>query len=140
MPTVLDSPFYRVTAKALIFQDSKLLLVRSIKDHWEIPGGGWEHDETFETCLAREIQEELGVRIQTVGPVLLMYKGASHRHGFKTLRITASVELASHEFMLGDDMQEYRFVDKDEFLRLDMMHAEGSVQEYVDQIWSQVEK
>jgi 8-oxo-dGTP pyrophosphatase MutT (NUDIX family) len=51
-PNPLPSTFYRVSIKALVFDDRNRLLVGLTKDEeapgWEIPGGGWEHDETFE--------------------------------------------------------------------------------------------
>ena len=53
---------------ALIFHGGRLLITqRHAKAHlgglWEFPGGKREPTETFEACLIREIQEELGVEI-----------------------------------------------------------------------------
>jgi len=53
---------------ALIFHDGKLLITqRHANSHlgglWEFPGGKRDANETFEECLAREIQEELGMEI-----------------------------------------------------------------------------
>ncbi|HEX7652851.1 MAG TPA: 8-oxo-dGTP diphosphatase MutT [Verrucomicrobiae bacterium] len=58
---------------ALIFRGGRLLITqRPAGTHlaglWEFPGGKREPGETFEACLVREIQEELGVTIQ-VGPL-----------------------------------------------------------------------
>ena len=61
-------------AAGLVFRDGKLLLSRRrAQDHlgglWEFPGGKRESGETFEQCLRRELQEELGVHV-AVGALL----------------------------------------------------------------------
>lgn len=55
---------------AVIKHEGKILIARRSKknDHlaglWEFPGGKIEPGETSEGCLAREIEEELGIRIK----------------------------------------------------------------------------
>ncbi len=44
-------------------------LLKNERDEWELPGGKLEKDETPEACLAREILEELNVRVE-VRPIL----------------------------------------------------------------------
>ena len=57
----LPSPFYRAVAKAIILDDRQhMLMVFAKGGDIELPGGGWEHGETFEKCLQREACEELG--------------------------------------------------------------------------------
>jgi len=58
----------------LIFRSGKLLITQRHADAhlgglWEFPGGKREPGETFEQCLIRELQEELGVEV-TVGNLL----------------------------------------------------------------------
>jgi mutator protein MutT len=50
---------------------------------WEFPGGKRNPDETFEQCLARELREELGVKI-SVGE---LFETVSHRYAEKTVRL-----------------------------------------------------
>ena len=46
---------------------------------WELPGGKQEQDETIETCIARELKEELGIAV-TVGAELITVDHAySHK-------------------------------------------------------------
>ncbi len=54
-------------AAAALFTDpaGRLLLVEpTYKDHWELPGGGVEADESPRDGVIREIQEELGLDIE----------------------------------------------------------------------------
>lgn len=55
-------------AAGLVYRDRRLLISqRQARDHlggfWEFPGGKREQDETFEECLTRELQEELGIEV-----------------------------------------------------------------------------
>ena len=56
-----------VVLAAVIERDGCFLMTCRLKDThlagaWEFPGGKCEPDETHETCLARELLEELGAR------------------------------------------------------------------------------
>lgn len=57
---VKDS-YYRVSVKARIKQNNKIVLVREDGKNWDLPGGGAEHNETIEEALKRELAEELGL-------------------------------------------------------------------------------
>jgi len=53
----------------LVFRDGKLLITQRHADAhlgglWEFPGGKRECDESFESCLARELREELGIEVR----------------------------------------------------------------------------
>lgn len=140
----LPSPFYRVAAKALVFDEKKRLLLAYHNDHvYGIPGGGWEHNESFEECLHREFSEELGVRITDVGPIALTYRAPS-QHGHMQLRLVAVCTVAGRDFDPGDDVIDTLFVSKAEFLTLqfakDDQPVDQTMQELADKIWQQVEK
>ncbi|MFD4400794.1 NUDIX hydrolase [Kitasatospora sp. NPDC058478] len=45
------------------FADDKVILCRDDRDHWFLPGGTREQDESIATCLARELREEAGARL-----------------------------------------------------------------------------
>ncbi len=40
-----------------------------VRDYYELPGGGLENNESYESCLIREMQEELGVNIDNIIPL-----------------------------------------------------------------------
>jgi len=131
------SPFYRVSVKALVFDaGNRLLVVQEQAGHWELPGGGWEHGETLEQCLARELHEELDVRLGSVdlstqrawvGP------GASGR--YHRMKLTVHATLASPVIQAREEIRAVRWVTPEEFKGLRIALADGPLREYVLAVW-----
>lgn len=56
----------RISARAVIFIDGKLVLIRRVRhgrEYWVIPGGGVEEGETVEDAVRREAKEEIGIDV-----------------------------------------------------------------------------
>jgi len=75
-------------AAALIFRPGQLLITqRHARAHlgglWEFPGGKREPGETWEACVIREIQEELGVTMTVNG----LFATILHEYPEKTVRL-----------------------------------------------------
>ena len=73
---------------ALIFHKGKLLITQRregahLGGLWEFPGGKREPNETFEQCLVRELNEELGIEVE-VGE---LFEEVSHAYAEKTVRL-----------------------------------------------------
>ena len=83
---------------------------------WEFPGGKQEKDESIETCIARELKEELGIAV-TVGDQLIT---VDHAYSHKKLRFVVHLcdwesgepqPLASQQvrWVRPDDLRNYAF-------------------------------
>ena len=97
----------RDIAGGFIFSaDDKLLIGKSYKggvyaDHWVIPGGGFEENETGREALIREILEETGLDIAQAMIEELAHGGSGMSE--KTLRETGErviVEMQFYNFMV----------------------------------------
>ena len=64
----------RTAARAVILDPARrILLVRfefPERSLWACPGGGLEPDETHEDALRRELREEVGLELGTLGPCI----------------------------------------------------------------------
>ena len=60
---------YPVSVKGIITFDDECILLLNERDEWELPGGKIDPGESPETCLAREIREELGIEVRVGRPV-----------------------------------------------------------------------
>jgi 8-oxo-dGTP diphosphatase len=75
-------------AAALVFRDGRLLITQRFEnDHlgglWEFPGGKREEGESFEDCLKRELDEELGIKVE----VLELVETITHDYPEKTVHL-----------------------------------------------------
>ncbi len=93
-----STSFRLVVAAVIRGQEGRYLLARRLPQAhlgglWEFPGGGVEDGELPEAALVRELEEELGVRVNILGPrtfawhrepgkdVLLLFYDAEIAHG-----------------------------------------------------------
>ena len=112
-------------AAGLIFREGKLLIAqRHAEAHlgglWEFPGGKREAGESYEQCLQRELQEELGVTV-VVGELFetvdhaypekavhlrfflcQLAAGEPQAHGCAAVRWVGRTELEQFEFPAAD--------------------------------------
>jgi ADP-ribose pyrophosphatase YjhB (NUDIX family) len=107
-------------AAALITDPSgRVLLVKpNYRDHWSLPGGVLEHGEPPHLGCAREVAEEVGLKI-TVGPLLVVdWAPPNHERPrpvmffvFDGGETSPDVDIRLQE----EDLEDYRFTDPGEF-------------------------
>lgn len=54
---------FPVSVKGVVVRDHRVVLLRNERNEWELPGGKLESSESPEECVAREIEEELGLAV-----------------------------------------------------------------------------
>ncbi len=99
-------------ATALIVQSGKLLYVKRARaprlGYWDFPGGFLEPGETGETCIVRELKEELGVQIRVrryFGSFSDHYVHQGHRSTVLNLYFLCSLE--NHDLTPADDVADF---------------------------------
>jgi len=61
---------YPVSVKGVLAAPSgDIVLLKNERGEWELPGGRIEADESSPQCLAREIDEELGLTVRVGAPL-----------------------------------------------------------------------
>jgi 8-oxo-dGTP diphosphatase len=117
-------PHFHVTA-GLIFRNGRLLLARRpegkhLAGFWEFPGGKQEGNESLESCLEREIQEELGMEVHAQKHVLTIdydYESQSiSLHLFECAEIRGepkALESPEIRWVLPQELSQYRLPPPD---------------------------
>ena len=115
---------------ALIQKDSQFLIAQRAKKDvlygkWEFPGGKLEENETEQECLARELNEELGIHAQIGGyfcSSFFDHNGCAYEmRTYFVPSFTEAIELREH--------QEIRWVNIEELLRYDMPEPDKPIVE-----------
>ena len=117
----------------IIRKDNKILIAQRKKDSWmepnkwEFPGGRIELNETYEQCLIREIQEELGIKISI--DRLFMKTKHTYMKNNEEFPVTLMVYLA--DWKSGEvkniDCQASQWVDAKQIPTFDFAAADISI-------------
>jgi 8-oxo-dGTP diphosphatase len=95
----------RITVKAILCKNNKILLVRDQKGKWELPGGRIEFGENIDETLKRELAEELGLKDFKIGDIVDIWSFLLHDHGMDHQFIVLIYEcfISRENFKLGGD-------------------------------------
>lgn len=118
------SPRIEVAA-GIVFRDGLLLITRRppgthLAGLWEFPGGKRHDDESWESCLVRELQEELDTRVE----VGRLRHETEHAYPEKTVHLRffecrvlegepRPVECAELAWVRPTDLERYTFPEAD---------------------------
>jgi 8-oxo-dGTP pyrophosphatase MutT (NUDIX family) len=58
-----------ISIKGVLLQQDRVLLIKTRRGTWDLPGGKLEIGETPVQCLERECREELGITIEPCDPI-----------------------------------------------------------------------
>jgi len=119
--TPLPDPASRpqLAVSAVIFRDGKVLLVRRArspgKGFYSLPGGRVEYGETLHQALAREVDEETGLKIDIVGLAgwREVLPGASA--GGHYIIMSFAARWAALEPVLNDEHDDHKWLEPGHF-------------------------
>jgi mutator protein MutT len=82
-----------ISVKAVVSVRGKWPLLKNERDEWELPGGKLELGERPETCVGREIEEELGITV-AIGDCIYtwVYEIFPNRHVFVVTYLGQAVD------------------------------------------------
>ena len=116
-----------VVIAAVIERDGRLLVTRRLEGthlsgYWEFPGGKCEAGESHESCLKRELIEELDVTVHVGAEILV----TEHTYPARTVR------LHFHECQIDGEPravlgQEMRWISREEIGELEFPEADSEL-------------
>ena len=133
MPEASPPQRPQLAVSAVIFRDGKVLLLKRAKSpghgFWSLPGGRVEFGESLHTALAREVDEETGLKIDIVAlagwrEVLPGAGGGGHY-----LIMSFAARWVAREPVLNDEHDDFRWIAPD---RLGDLKVTGGLQEVID--------
>lgn len=113
---------YRISIKALILNETrdKFLICEEENGIWDLPGGGLDWGTKPQEDLAREIQEEMGLKITKVADRPSYFVTEMHvKRGLWKANVIYETELEHLNFTPSDECINIRFVDKNDLVGLE---------------------
>lgn len=98
---LLRRPVVGIVAAARTTDGRWLLVRRSDTGRWALPGGTLEWGETFRGAITREVMEETGARVTTLGPLLGVYSAPERDPRFHAVTVVVGVTVEEPTFGAG---------------------------------------
>ena len=109
----------QLAVSAVIFRDGKVLLVRRArspgKGFYSLPGGRVEHGESLHQALAREVDEETGLKIDIVGLAGWREVLPGATAGGHYVIMSFAARWAAREPVLNDEHDDYKWLEPGQF-------------------------
>lgn len=112
---------HKMIAAGVIFKHGKILIQQRLSEGllgglWEFPGGKVEEGESLESCVAREVREELGIEIHVGKEIIAVDHAYSHfsitLHAFHCEFVSGRVKLSSAQkwkWVKPSELEQYAF-------------------------------
>ena len=126
---------------ALFCDDRILTILRDDKSNipypnmWELPGGGREGDESPFECVAREVYEELGIRLTKDCLIWSKVYPSMLFEGKESVFLVGKLDQEQFDkIVFGDEGQGYKLMGIDEFLGSDRVvpQLQDRVRDYLE--------
>ncbi len=127
---------------ALFCDDRILTILRDDKSNipypnmWELPGGGREGDESPFECVAREVYEELGIRLTKDCLIWSKVYPSMLFEGKESVFLVGKLDQEQFDkIVFGDEGQGYKLMGIDEFLGSDRVvpQLQDRVRDYMEE-------
>ena len=114
--------YYRVSVKGIaIDSEGRVLLAREENGHWEMLGGGLEHNEDPIEGLKREIYEETGLNVVKISNAPKYFLTAPLlQNNTYMANIVYEIELENLDLTPSDECHELRFFTLEEMATIDL--------------------
>ena len=121
----------RVGSASVILEDEDgqaLIVKANYKSYWTFPGGIIDKGETPKEAAIREVREEVGL---TIDPATVTFAWVASRssHVAQTLQFVFKAKLPAsaidHIKMQSSEIEDWRFVSKDDVLSEDIHYAKA---------------
>ena len=117
IPQIPDC-FYRVSVKALIFDEEKrFLLVKEDNGFWELPGGGLDFGENPQEGIKRELLEEMGVKTTFIAEKPSYFLTTKNFKNIHIANILYETKIENLNFTPSAECVEIKFFTKEEVLQ-----------------------
>lgn len=114
-----------LVSAAIIISNHKILIAKrgktkSLPNLWEFPGGKIEENESPETCVVREIQEELKINIK----INCHYKTVQHTYEFGDIKLISFLAEYENGTIKLTEHTDYKWVNIDELHHFEFAPAD----------------